>query len=47
MSVTSVYCNANNCEYCEDSCCEYEGYLKLDEYGTCQRFRLIIIDDEE
>lgn len=35
----SVYCEANNCEYCEDGCCEYEGSLALDFNGVCKRFR--------
>lgn len=39
MSVTSVYCEANTCEYYEDGCCEYEGSLKLDNNGLCMKFR--------
>ena len=35
----NVYCDANDCEYNEDGDCEYEGSLKLNECGLCERFR--------
>lgn len=34
-----IYCEANNCEYCENGCCEYEGSLALDSNGVCKKFR--------
>lgn len=42
----SIYCEASNCEYWEDDCCEYEGSLVLDFNGVCKRFRYEI-DSEE